>query len=862
MRFTRLSAFHFRCLGRWESPDLVSNLVVVLGRNESGKSTIFDLVQLILYGCGQSDEARRLFVAWDSGEARCLAELVLDSGAPISVERRIGTRVTGTIVQGGRALPIGNTALPWVSFMPREVFAELYTLNLDRLRMPDKATWEGIQDQLLGGRYGGTMRPLSQVILELESDANKLWRPDNRGNPLCKQIREQLRRLNAQRHDALQNQKRIQELQGELSALTARAEELSQRQRQIKAAIEDVERLAQVHLGLERVDSLLQEAGDVESFADLPRDLLGSWHSLNGDIERLVARRREIEGAIGRNQEVVEAYSPSDALVIQHEAEISELGGFKEYLIKVGRELVDKRETISRMVAELEAQTRRAFGAAWDREIARRVWDIDERELRRRIEAVKQGDQHCRNVGAEVRRSALYCAGAFAVVLVAALGVPGALGLAGGAALLLLLALAHHVVLRRRLAQATASLQSARECLASYLRDLPISRQRILQPDEGLILDITRVRDLWERLAEAERSYNSVTQTVQDLKSRVQHLAAVLGVSGTGAAEGDPVATIGFLTQRLSRARDRERLAVSARQAVEGLTRELAKVDEAIQRLQTERQRLLDRFAGLPGDSVEDKLRSLERRRGLYLQAQALLEEIRRTMGDPEALRQKASMAAEERDKLKVELAQIDTDLSQTQQRVADIRAELVQRHKFPGIDEIEGETQYLEEQRQAATIRRDRLLLLKRLLELADKQFREEHQPDVLQRASAYVERITQGKYTKVFAREDGKPGILLKEALTQRLIEACPPLSRGTLEQTFLSLRLAMLDHLDAGWERLPLLLDEAFVNWDEMRTVQGLNLLVEVSKIRQVFFFTCHRWLAEQLCRWSHAQLIELG
>ena len=38
--------------------------------------------------------------------------------------------------------------------------------------------------------------------------------------------------------------------------------------------------------------------------------------------------------------------------------------------------------------------------------------------------------------------------------------------------------------------------------------------------------------------------------------------------------------------------------------------------------------------------------------------------------------------------------------------------------------------------------------------------------------------------------------------------------PLSRGTLDQIYLALRLAIIDHLDADRERLPVFLDEVFV------------------------------------------------
>jgi uncharacterized protein YhaN len=74
-------------------------------------------------------------------------------------------------------------------------------------------------------------------------------------------------------------------------------------------------------------------------------------------------------------------------------------------------------------------------------------------------------------------------------------------------------------------------------------------------------------------------------------------------------------------------------------------------------------------------------------------------------------------------------------------------------------------------------------------------------------------------------------------------------PPLSTGTREQVYLALRLALLDELDRSGERLPLFLDEVFVNWDARRRGRGLDLLATAADTRQVFLFTCHDDLARE-------------
>jgi uncharacterized protein YhaN len=79
---------------------------------------------------------------------------------------------------------------------------------------------------------------------------------------------------------------------------------------------------------------------------------------------------------------------------------------------------------------------------------------------------------------------------------------------------------------------------------------------------------------------------------------------------------------------------------------------------------------------------------------------------------------------------------------------------------------------------------------------------------------------------------------------------VTLAPPVSTGTLEQAYLGLRLAIVDHLDRGGERLPLFVDEVFVNWDAERRAHGIEVLAGLSATRQIFVFTCHPDVAAEL------------
>ena len=112
-------------------------------------------------------------------------------------------------------------------------------------------------------------------------------------------------------------------------------------------------------------------------------------------------------------------------------------------------------------------------------------------------------------------------------------------------------------------------------------------------------------------------------------------------------------------------------------------------------------------------------------------------------------------------------------------------------------------------------------------------------------------MERLTAGRYHRILVDETGDGELFqLAGPGLPRPVPLTSPISTGTLEQAYLSLRLAIVDHLDHGQERLPLFLDEALVNWDAVRRERGLEVLAEVSGGRQVFAFTCHPEMASRL------------
>ena len=65
---------------------------------------------------------------------------------------------------------------------------------------------------------------------------------------------------------------------------------------------------------------------------------------------------------------------------------------------------------------------------------------------------------------------------------------------------------------------------------------------------------------------------------------------------------------------------------------------------------------------------------------------------------------------------------------------------------------------------------------------------------------------------------------------------------LSQGTADQLYLALRLALADLLLPQPDACPLILDDAFLTFDDGRLALALEVIQELAQSRQVLLFTC--------------------
>ncbi len=107
---------------------------------------------------------------------------------------------------------------------------------------------------------------------------------------------------------------------------------------------------------------------------------------------------------------------------------------------------------------------------------------------------------------------------------------------------------------------------------------------------------------------------------------------------------------------------------------------------------------------------------------------------------------------------------------------------------------------------------------------------------PKFTEELSNSISEITDGKYTKVKLNDD--TGLVVE--LESGNYMPVSRLSIGTIDQLYLSLRLAMAEKLSE--EKMPIILDEAFAYYDKERLENILKYLEKRFNQYQIIIFTC--------------------
>ena len=281
------------------------------------------------------------------------------------------------------------------------------------------------------------------------------------------------------------------------------------------------------------------------------------------------------------------------------------------------------------------------------------------------------------------------------------------------------------------------------------------------------------------------------------------------------------------------------------------LGREQEKTAESAKRIQSRRSQMISKF----GVEDEDDLRKLIKRRARAIQLRRERDQFAQEITDliggdatPKSIVKELDGESfiDRLSEMESEHENIYERMNHLHRREGELNEAIKGLVSKRDIGEKQLELSEVE-QKLANLFRRWKLLAATSLtLDRMRQSYESERQPETLSEASGYLNRLTQEKYRRVWT-PFGETSLTVDEQGGKAL--PTEVLSRGTREQVFLSLRMALVANYARRSANLPFILDDVFVNFDIERVEAAADAIRDfASNGVQVLVFTCHDHVCE--------------
>ena len=822
MRLTSIKAVRYGALSGECLGDLSDTLTVVLGPNESGKSTLTALTRHVLYGYPDGRAKERGYMP--SGGSRSAQLTFADEYGEWVVERVDGKNRGPVSVKALRGAERSGLLGELVAGVSEQSYRVVFGFGLDELAEIESGDKTDVVARLYAAGTGLAVNPMD-ARGKLEAMAAGLYAPRAQKpvvNALSAKLRElkvRIGALEAIAADYAGEQARLSELAGQLEplreqrdALDARLIALEQDKTRLGAAAGEVEGVVGQ---LAEQDRAIRDIERAITMIDVDERILAAAPEIATVLDDASGFRAHVEAAGLADANAEEAQRRAAAFAVPEQA----------------ADNAENRAAVERWrdrLASLRMSVQR------DEEVARQA-EARRDALRQVVAAPVAAPATSRTL--PIALAAITCVGG-AVIAAAGLlqkhpviTVLGAIVMLAGIPSLIVAWLWRPPVagggqsLSADAAGAAANAQTARTLADSAVRDLDaaLAEWREWLAARGLDAqgdDPVAVRALLDEAGERQR-----------LLGEAQRYVA------TANREGDAAEAWVIRLVDCMRRYDETASQVPALSEA-GMLAARAKHDlEMARAAEAERARL--------GRDVENAKTERERLSAQYEAARTLVAEIsaRNDLGAEVPLAQLTALVERTREERREGRESFD----RVAQEHAALRGKLDNEGRG---DEMARVRQEVESVRVEAADAADRYLtmaLAVRLLDRARERYERERQPEVVRTAGRVFSAMTEGRYTDVRVPLDNG-GISVITAAGD--VCSTNKLSRGTAEQLYLALRVGLIGSLGAAGAALPVLMDDVVVNFDPQRRAGAVAAVAELAAMRQVLFFTCHPETASAL------------
>ncbi|MFA5111313.1 MAG: AAA family ATPase [Desulfobaccales bacterium] len=360
-----ISGFHIDGFGIYHDQGVLGlprGLVLFLGENESGKTTLMEYLRTLLFGFPR--KTKKIINEYEplrGGNHGGRLQVIMQDGRQFTIER--SGRLPATLAQAGGGRMQGEPAQHLLGGLDRETFKHVFAVGLDELQGLGVLTQDGVRGRLFAAGAGLGSASVPEVMEKLKKASEALLKKGGRTQEInlllneSKKIEAQIKNLQGQAAAYAEGQRQREHLEARVRANRQEAEGL-------RRELGRLDRLEQARLPWVNRNRAREQAVEMEFARDFPINGLERLESLDRELDQVRQGREGKAEEIARLQEQLDGLALDAAVLAQQEA-IETLGDERVHLTKAQDDYPGAQSDLEQARQELGRKLRE-LGPAWD----------------------------------------------------------------------------------------------------------------------------------------------------------------------------------------------------------------------------------------------------------------------------------------------------------------------------------------------------------------------------------------------------------------------------------------------------------------------------------------------------------------
>ena len=887
----KLSQLHIYGYGKWidQSFNLSDGLHVFWGPNESGKSTLISFIHSILYGFPPRNSSRLRYEPYESSRYGGRIMFQHEDFGPGYIERVDGRKSSGelTLQLADQQLTSENLLKKLLYNMDMAMYQALYSFNLTDLEHIYSLTSEEVKEHFISASALGAKSYLT-LADQFYDQARSLYKKQGRVpviNAYTSQMAEQAKQLQKAKEENVKYLTLLDQASDAVEALR----QLEYKLQSLKSKVEDLTYMKQHWAEIEALSELNKTLATNE-FRPVTEDDRIEFLQLNKRLEIIQEHIRTKHTELAQLKQaynistLYEHYLDHKSLYKLLKQQLPQLADLQQekHVLEV------KLDSLERELQQLISQEQLNFDQAqmiepWSLEQQDQLiqWVEELREIQSVQETIeRQQDKIAYHITHTQKKAdqleatwetgQSYLTGKNIVWAIVGLlstialfsnNIGRIFGIVGLVTSVVMLGIAlgkkssnqskeqwretlaeldelssqYH-----QLAQQEQEVTSRSEIIQQYLIDFR-TEQNI--PETMAILDLPARKEQVDAIVAVQDhinqwavAYEEIQQSLSEKTAPAQQLSAVLPNNHT------PDLRLENLNYFFQKIEQEKQTMTEFDQQQNYLSEQLLEMAQEEEQLNKQKKQLFKQYQVASDEAFYDQQRQTEQYQHNKERAKHLSERFN------DYLTQYPVNSLEElTQKIKAHQEEIKT---LEDKKEADLETKFSAKYD---LEQLEDGKQYshllqaFENKKSELQAYIDEWLIQRTAHKLLQQTIRfgvNDHLPYIIEQASAYFKRLTEGRYQAI-RLDETTITVLTQDQRTYTISE----LSRGTAEPLYIALRFAFIQH-QANLLQLPIIIDDGFVNLDANRRHIMYNIIEELAETHQVLLFTFDEELLERL------------